>query len=135
MRRSIYVNMILCLIMRYIFLLQNLFFIIFFTVSTNVFSKELITKENTIGSFTIQIYRYSSNANKFSCDVSLTGHKSINESIDLLLFNSSNELKSRIDLSLFPIQQNKKIKLKLSFKTFDKSDCKSVKYLKLVKSK
>jgi len=129
------VIMILCLIMRYIFLLQNLFFIIFFTVSTNVFSKELISKENTIGSFTIQIYRYSSNTNKFSCDASLTGHKSTNDPIDLLLFNSSNDLISRIDLSLFSFPRNRKIRLNLGIKTFDKSDCMSVNYLKLVKSK
>ena len=127
--------MILCLIMRYIFLLQNLFFIIFFTVSTNVFSKELISIENTIGSFTIQINRYSSNSNKYSCDISLTGHKSTNDPIDLLLFNSSNDLISRIDLSLFSFPKNRKIRLNLGFQTFDKSDCMSVNYLKLVKSK
>ena len=127
--------MILCLIMRYIFLLQNLFFIIFFTVSTNVFSKELISKENTIGSFTIQINRYSSNSNKYSCDISLTGHKSTNDPVELLLFNSSNDLISRVDLSIFSFTKKRKIKLDLGITTFNKSDCMSVNYLKLVKSK
>jgi len=108
--------------------------IFFFTLFNNALSQELINLENPFGSFSIKVNRYS-DINQYTCDITLTGHKSINESIDLLLFNSSNELKSRIDLSLFQIQQNKKIKLKLSFKTFDKSDCKSVKYLKLVKSK
>ena len=106
--------------MKYIYLLQNLFFIIFFTISTNVFSKELISKENTIESFTIQINRYSSNSNKFSCDVSLTDHKSTNDSIDLLLFNSSNDLISRIDLSLFSFPKNRKIRLNLGIKTLIK---------------
>ena len=127
--------MILCLIMRYIFLLQNLFFIIFFSISYNVFSKELISIENTIGSFTIQINRYSSNSNKYSCDISLTGHKSTNDPVELLLFNSSNDLISRVDLSIFSFTKNRKIKLDLGITTFDKSDCMSVHYLKLVKSK
>jgi len=127
--------MILYFIMRYIFLLQNLFFIIFFSISYNVFSKELITIENTIGSFTIQINRYSSNSNKYSCDISLTGHKSTNDPVELLLFNSSNDLISRVDLSIFSFTKNRKIKLDLGIKTFNKSDCMSVHYLKLVKSK
>ena len=121
--------------MRYIFLLQNLFFIIFFSISYNVFSKELITIENTIGSFTIQINRYSSNSNKYSCDISLTGHKSTNDPVELLLFNSSNDLISRANLSIFSFTKNRKIKLDLGIKTFNKSDCMSVHYLKLVKSK
>jgi len=127
--------MILYFFMRYIFLLQNLFFIIFFSISYNVFSKELISIENTIGSFTIQINRYSSNSNKYSCDISLTGHKSTNDPVELLLFNSSNDLISRVDLSIFSFTKNRKIKLDLGIKTFNKSDCMSVHYLKLVKSK
>jgi len=99
------------------------------------FSKELISIENTIGSFTIKLNRYSSNSNKYSCDISLTGHKFTNDPVELLLFNLSNDLISRVDLSIFSFTKNRKIKLDLGITTFNKSDCMSVHYLKLVKSK